>query len=155
MDQIKRKTGRPRLGKEKKDARTIMSSTKEEKASVEQNAASVKMSASMFLLHLGLHKKIRPPIPPVNRKTFLEINAVGRNLNTLVVLLQLNKKFDHSAIFATLEDLQKQLDKIRAQLIGKGAYEEADEAEKDEVLKELSIAQNTESKAEQKSEFVM
>lgn len=155
MDQIKGKMGRPRLGKEKKTARTVMSSTDEEKASVQRRAASVEMSASMFLLRLGLNKKIRPPMPPINRKTFLEINAIGRNLNTLVVLLRKIKNFDYSGIFIVLEDLQKQLAEVRAQLIGKGAYEEADEAEKDASLKELSIAQNGESEAEQKSEFVI
>ncbi len=79
MDKIKRKMGRPQLGEKKKTSRTVVSSTEEEKASIEGKAASVNMTASMFLLRLGSDKKILPPMPAVNRKTFLEINANGRN----------------------------------------------------------------------------
>ncbi len=93
MIKNKGKTGRPLAGENKKSIRTVVSSTAADKMFIEQRAASVNMTASMFLLRLGMDKKIRPPMPAVNRKTFLEINAIGRNLNTLNVLLQKNRKF--------------------------------------------------------------
>lgn len=126
----KGKTGRPPAGENKKSVRTVVSSSAADKAFIEQRAASVNMSASMYLLRLGTGKKIRPPMPAVNHKTFMEIGTIGRSLNVLNILLQKGRKFNNSAIFMTLESLQKQLAEVRAQLFDKGAYEEGDEGAK-------------------------
>lgn len=155
MVKSKGKPGRPLAGENKKSIRTVVSSNSADKMFIEQRAASVNMTASMFLLRLGMDKKIRPPMPAVNRETFLEINAIGRNLNTLNVLLQKNRKFGYSAISMTLESLQKQLAEVRAQLIGSSAYEEADEAKKNAAQHESPNVQNIERQVGQNSEIVM
>lgn len=135
--------GRPALGAEKKIIRTVVSSTQKQKDEIEQKANLSGMTAAAFFLEAGLRRKIFPPPPAVNLETLREINAVGRSLNTIIVLLRKGYKFNRTGLEIKIAAVQKQIGEVACQLIGRGAYEEAEQMEKEEAEKENLGAENS------------
>lgn len=139
-----KKNGRPELGEDKKTERMNVMGTKENKKIIEAKAQSQNVSVSSFLLDLGLSKKILPPPPAVNLKMLLEINRIGHNLNTLLVLLQKDRKFNLNAIEISVDELQIKIAEVGAFLIGKSFYEEGEMLEDKTDSAGLFSFQNTE-----------
>ena len=121
-----KKNGRPSLAEDKKTERINVMASKAHRAIIEAKAKAQNVSVSTFLLDVGLSRKIIPPPPAVNLETLLEINRLGRNLNTLIVLLQKQRNFNLQAIEITVENLQTKISEVGAQLIGKSFYDEAE-----------------------------
>lgn len=121
-----KKNGRPELGEDKKTERINVMASKAHRAVIETKAQAQNVSVSSFLLDVGLSRKIIPPPPAVNLQMLLEINRLGHNLNTLVVLLQKRQNFNLQAIEITVENLQTKIAEVGAQLIGKSFYDEAE-----------------------------
>ncbi len=79
-----KKTGRPRLGEKKKTNRVGVFFTSEEFAKIQLNASRAGLTEAEFLRQLGLGKEVKAPPRTVNFAAVKEINAIGKNLNSLV-----------------------------------------------------------------------
>ena len=79
-----KKTGRPRLGEKKKTHRVGVFFTAEEFAKIQLNAGRAGLTEAEFLRQLGLGKEVKAPPRTVNFAAVKEINAIGKNLNSLV-----------------------------------------------------------------------
>ena len=79
-----KKTGRPRLGEQKKTHRVGVFFTAEEFAKIQLNAGRAGLTEAEFLRQLGLGKEVKAPPRTVNFAVVKEINAIGQNLNSLV-----------------------------------------------------------------------
>lgn len=148
MDKQKRKSGRPKSGVNKRSIRIVVSSTSEQKEIISKKAASVGMTVSKYLLESGLEKRINAPMPAINRKIFLELNAIRHNLNTLNIMLQKNKKVELQSILITLEILEKEIAQAVAILIGKSAYVDADLAAAEVIRQDTLDPENAALKNE-------
>lgn len=120
------KVGRPALAeKKKKNERISVRANWLQKELIVEKAASMNMTASGFLLGLGLSKKFLPAPPAVNFEMLSEINLIGMHLETLVELLENNNKnIDSKVIVAVVERAQATISETRALLIGKNAFGE-------------------------------
>jgi hypothetical protein len=79
-----KKTGRPRLGEKKKTHRVGVFFTSEEFAKIQLNASRAGLTEAEFLRQLGLGKEVKAPPTTANFAAVKEINAIGKNLNSLV-----------------------------------------------------------------------
>jgi hypothetical protein len=79
-----KKNGRPRLGEKKKTHRVGVFFTAEEFAKIQLNAGQAGLTEAEFLRQIGLGKEVRAPPTTANFAAVKEINAIGKNLNSLV-----------------------------------------------------------------------
>jgi hypothetical protein len=79
-----KKNGRPRLGEKKKTHRVGVFFSSEEFAKIQLNASRAGLTEAEFLRQLGLGKEVKSPPDRVNFAAVKEINAIGKNLNSLV-----------------------------------------------------------------------
>jgi hypothetical protein len=79
-----KKTGRPRLGEKKKTHRVGVFFTAEEFAKIQLNASRAGLTEAEFLRQTGLGKEVKAPPATANFAAVKEINAIGKNLNSLV-----------------------------------------------------------------------
>jgi len=79
-----KKTGRPRLGEKKKTHRVGVFFTAEEFTKIQLNAGRAGLPEAEFLRQLGLGKEVNAPPRTVNFAAVKEINAIGKNLNSLM-----------------------------------------------------------------------
>jgi hypothetical protein len=79
-----KKNGRPRLGEKKKTHRVGVFFSAEEFAKIQLNAKRAGITEAEFLRQLGLGKEVTAPPRTANFAAVKEINAIGKNLNSLV-----------------------------------------------------------------------
>ena len=91
-----------------------------EKTALIEKATDAELTLSEYLRSTGLKKHLRPPVPQINRETYVELGRIGNNINQMT-------KACHTAINqgrgcninpAALSSLKKQLDLLRLQVIG-------------------------------------
>lgn len=112
-----KKTGRPRLGEKKKTHRVGVFFTAEEFAKIQLNAGRAGLAAAEFLRQLGLGKEVKAPPGRVNFAAVKEINAIGKNLNSLVRAVLTLKIEDDAVITNSIKRMESSLQETIGRLL--------------------------------------
>lgn len=108
---------RPRLGEKKKTHRIGVFLTADEYAQIAAKAESTNLTPADFLRQTGLGKRIASPPPEANREALLELNAIGRNLNQLLVLMRVGEMLPETGLENRIERIAELLRQVAKELI--------------------------------------
>ncbi len=112
-----KKTGRPRLGEKKKTHRVGVFFSAAEFAKIQLNAGRAGVTEAEFLRQLGLGKEVKAPPPPANFAVVKEINAIGKNLNSLVRAVLTLKIEDATGILNSIRRMESSLQETIGRLL--------------------------------------
>jgi hypothetical protein len=112
-----KKTGRPRLGEKKKTHRVGVFFTSEEVAKIQLNASRAGLTKAEFLRQLGLGKEVKAPPRTVNFAVVKEINAIGKNLNSLVRAVHTFRIEDAAGILNSIKRMESSLQETIGRLL--------------------------------------
>jgi hypothetical protein len=112
-----KKPGRPRLGEKKKTHRVGVFFTAEEFAKIQVNAEGAGLTEAEFLRQLGLGKEVKAPPRTVNFVAVKEINAIGKNLNSLARAVLTFKIEDAAGILNSLKRIESSLQETIGRLL--------------------------------------
>ncbi len=112
-----KKTGRPRLEEKKKTHRVGVFFTAEEFARIQLNAGQAGVPEAEFLRQLGLGKEVKAPPRTVNFAAVKEINAIGKNLNSLVRAVLTFKSEDTAGITNSIKRIESSLQETIGRLL--------------------------------------
>ncbi len=104
-----KKTGRPRLGEKKKTHRVGVFFTSEEFAKIQLNASRAGLTEAEFLRQLGLGKEVKAPPRTANFAAVKEINAIGKNLNSLAREVHIFESEDAAGILNSIKRMESSL----------------------------------------------
>ncbi len=104
-----KKTGRPQLGEKKKTHRVGVFFTAEEFAKIQRKAGRAGLTEAEFLRQLGLGREVKAPPETVNFAAVKEINAIGKNLNSLVRAVLTFKVEDAAGITNSIKRMELSL----------------------------------------------
>lgn len=112
-----KKTGRPRLGEKKKTHRVGVFFTAEEFAKIQLNAGRAGLTETKFLRQIGLGKEVKAPPRTVNFAAVKEINAIGKNLNSLVRAVNNFQTKDGAEILSSIKRMESSLQETIGRLL--------------------------------------
>ncbi len=112
-----KKNGRPRLGEKKKTHRVGVFFTSAEFAKVQLNAGRAGLTEAEFLRRIGLGKEVKAPPRTVNFVAVKEINAIGKNLNSLVRAILTFKSEDTAGITNSIKQMESSLQETIGRLL--------------------------------------
>ncbi len=112
-----KKTGRPRLGEKKKTHRVGVFFTSEEFAKIQLNASRVGLTEAEFLRQLGLGKEVKAPPRAASFAAVKEINAIGKNLNSLVRAILTFKSEDTAGITNSIKRIESSFQETIGRLL--------------------------------------
>jgi hypothetical protein len=112
-----KKTGRPRLGEKKKTHRIGVFFTVEEFAKIQLNASRAGLKEAEFLRRIGLGKEVKAPPRTVNFAAVKEINAIGKNLNSLARAILTFKSEDIAGITNSINRMESSLQETIGRLL--------------------------------------
>lgn len=112
-----KKTGRPRLGEKKKTHRVGVFFTSEEFAKIQLNAGRARLTEAEFLRQLGLGKEVKAPPRTINFAAVKDINAIGKDLNSLMRAVLIFKIEDATGILNSVERIELNLQEAIGRLL--------------------------------------
>lgn len=112
-----KKTGRPKLEEKKKTHRVGVFFTAEEFAKIQLNASRAGLTEAEFLRRIGLGKEVKAPPRTVNFVAVKEINAIGKNLNSLVRAILTFKSEDIAEITNSIKRMESSLQETIGKLL--------------------------------------
>lgn len=108
---------RPKLGEKKKTNRVGVFLTADEYEQIVAKAESASLTPADFLRQTGLNKRIIAPPPEANREALLELNAIGRNLNQLLILMRVGEVTSEKGLENRIERTAQLLRQVAKELI--------------------------------------
>jgi hypothetical protein len=112
-----KKTGRPQLGEKKKTHRVGVFFTAGEFAKIQRKAGRAGLTEAEFLWQLGLGREVKAPPETVNFAAVKEINAIGKNLNSLVRAVLTFKVEDAAGITNSIKRMESSLQETIGRLL--------------------------------------
>ena len=112
-----KKPGRPKLLEQKKTNRVGVFFTAEEYAKIQLNAERAKLTEAEFLRQLGLGKEVTAPPHTINFVAVKEINAIGKNLNSLTRFILSEKMRDAADILISVRRIEVSLKEVIIKLL--------------------------------------
>ncbi|WP_069301509.1 plasmid mobilization protein [Neptunicoccus sediminis] len=113
----KGKGGRPRV-RNKRDHQITVRLTEREYRKLQKAASGSSVAALVRDRLLGLSKETTPQIPLVNRQAWIELSRTASNLNQMSYHLNTGTRPEVDRILPLLSLLQRNLEQVRAGLIG-------------------------------------
>ncbi|WP_069301761.1 plasmid mobilization protein [Neptunicoccus sediminis] len=113
----KGKGGRPRV-KSKRDQQITARLTEREYRKLQKAASGSSVAALVRDRLLGLSKESVPQVPLVNRQAWIELSRTASNLNQMCYHLNTGGRPEDHRILPLLSLLQRDLEQVRARLIG-------------------------------------
>ncbi|WP_069298986.1 plasmid mobilization protein [Neptunicoccus sediminis] len=115
----KGKGGRPRV-RNKRDQQITVRLTECEYRKLQQAASGSSVAALVRDRLLGLSMESVPQVPLVNRQAWIELSRTASNLNQMSYHLNTGGRPEVDRILPLLYLLQRDLEQVRAELIGGG-----------------------------------
>ncbi|WP_157888372.1 plasmid mobilization protein [Neptunicoccus sediminis] len=115
----KGKGGRPRV-KNKRDHQITVRLTGSEHRKLQQATSGRSIAALVRDRLLGLSKETGPQVPLVNRQAWIDLSRTASNLNQMCYRLNTGGRPEVDRILPLLSLLQRNLEQVRAGLIGGG-----------------------------------
>lgn len=118
---------RPRLGEKKKTKSVTVFFTPDEYEQITRKAERAGTDAPDFLRRAALGKRIIGAPPEANREAIFELNAIGRNLNQLLVLLRLQEIKEWLELETTINRTTEQIRRAVKDLISGNSSDVSEE----------------------------
>ncbi|WP_069299362.1 plasmid mobilization protein [Neptunicoccus sediminis] len=115
----KGKGGRPRV-RNKRDHQITVRLTEREYRKLQKAASGCSVAALVRDRLLGLRKETSPQVPLMNRQAWIDLSRTASNLNQMSYHLNTGGRPEVDRILPLLSLLQRDLEQVRARLIGGG-----------------------------------